>query len=61
MALVESLKVTKPLATQSESEGAEIFFTKQQVRETLQVMINSDKFMDNFYSLLVKKYGKPKQ
>jgi hypothetical protein len=37
------------------------FFTKEQIKESLVQMVQSDKFVDQFYNLLVKKYGKVKE
>jgi hypothetical protein len=34
------------------------FYNKEQVKEALVQLVQSDKFVDQFYNLLVKKYGK---
>ncbi len=38
----------------------EKFFTKEQVKKALIETVSNDKFVDHFYSLLVRKYGAPK-
>ncbi len=34
------------------------FYTKEHVKEALVQMVQSEKFIDSFYTLLVRKYGK---
>jgi hypothetical protein len=34
------------------------FYSKDQVKEALVQLVQSDKFVDQFYNLLVKKFGK---